>query len=282
MANVAHRYASIANVKRQLRISDTNDDDVIAMIIENISRQVDQFCNRTFWPLDTIKYFETDEYNELCIPDEDLLAVSEIAVDQNDDGVYEEVWSSGSGKFVLEPRNNASLVPAKPYWEIEIPTRNTNYFPVAGDDSIKITGTWGFYNETSLVTTVHTNIVPSDTTIALHNANTLLEVGQIIKIGSEQLQILSINGINVTVARACNGTVAGTYAATASVYAYSYPIIEEAVTHQAVLTYRQTQFPYGTVGVGDVNVEPRVMMAAGLHPFVRGMIAPFRRIPIAE
>ena len=282
MANFAHRYASIADVKRQLRITDTNDDVVIGLIIDNTSRQVDQYCNRTCWPLDTIKYFETDEYNELCIPDEDLLAVSEIAVDQNDDGVYEEVWSSGSGKFVLGPRNNASLVPAKPYWEIEIPTRNTNYFPVAGDDSIKITGTWGFYNETSLVTTVTTSIGSADSVIVLANASTLLEAGQMIKIESEQILITSISGTNVTCTRACNGTVAATHSATTVVYQYAYPIIEEAVTHQSVLTYRQTQFPYGTVGVGDVNVEPRVMVAAGLHPFVRGMIAPFRRIPIAE
>lgn len=276
MPAVPHWYASLAQVKRQLRISDTTDDDVLKATISNVSRQIDQFCERHFFPIVAVKYFETDEYNELCIPGEDLLAVTTLEVDQNDDGTYEESWASNT--YYLEPRNAASEYPPRPYWEIEIPTRNTNYFPVAGEYPIKITGLWGYYNQLTATTTVHTAINSSATLIALHNANTLLEVGQMLLIDSEQMFITDISGINVTVTRACNGTTAASHAVDVAVYTYTYPVIGEAATHQAVLAYRQTTNPYGTVGVGEVLTEPRVMTAAGLHPFVRGMIAPFKRM----
>ena len=276
MPAVPHWYASLAKVKRQLRISDTTDDDVLKATISNVSRQIDQFCERHFFPIVAVKYFETDEYNELCIPGEDLLAVTTLEVDHNDDGTYEESWASNT--YYLEPRNAASEYPPRPYWEIEVPTRNSNYFPVAGDYPIKITGLWGYYNQLTAATTVHTAMNSSATSIALHNANTLLEVGQMLLIDSEQMFITDISGINVTVIRACNGTTGASHAVDANVYTYTYPVIGEAATHQAVLAYRQTTNPYGTVGVGEVLTEPRVMTAAGLHPFVRGMIAPFKRM----
>jgi hypothetical protein len=156
--------------------------------------------------------------------------------------------------------------------------RNTNYFPVAGEYPIKITGLWGYYNQLTATTTVHASIDSSATSIALHNASTLLEVGQTILIDSEQMFITVIAGVNVTVTRACNGTTGASHAVDAVVSTYTYPVIGEAATHQAVLAYRQTTNPYGTVGVGEVLTEPRVMTAAGLHPFVRGMIAPLKRL----
>jgi hypothetical protein len=276
MPAVPHWYASLAQVKRQLRISDTTDDDVLKATISNVSRQIDQFCDRHFFPIVAVKYFETDDYSELSIPGEDLLSVTTLEVDQDDDGTYEESWASNT--YVLCPRNAATEYPSRPYWEVEVPLRNTNYFPVAGEYPIKITGLWGYYNQLTATTTVHTSINSSATLIALHNASTLLEVGQTILIDSEQLFITVIAGVNVTVTRACNGTTGASHAVDAVVSTYTYPVIGEAATHQAVLAYRQTTNPYGTVGVGEVLTEPRVMTAAGLHPFVRGMIAPLKRL----
>ena len=276
MPAVPHWYASLAQVKRQLRISDTTDDDVLKATISNVSRQIDQFCDRHFFPIVAVKFFETDDYSELSIPGEDLLSVTTLEVDQDDDGTYEESWASNT--YVLCPRNAATEYPSRPYWEVEVPLRNTNYFPVAGEYPIKITGLWGYYNQLTATTTVHASINSSATSIALYNANTLLEVGQTILIDSEQMFITDISGIIVTVTRACNGTTGASHAVDAVVYTYTYPVIGEAATHQAVLAYRQTTNPYGTVGVGEVLTEPRVMTAAGLHPFVRGMIAPFKRL----
>lgn len=276
MPAVPHWYASLAQVKRQLRISDTTDDEVLKTTISNVSRQIDQFCDRHFFPIVAVKYFETDDYSELSIPGEDLLSVTTLEVDQDDDGTYEESWASNT--YVLCPRNAATEYPSRPYWEVEVPLRNTNYFPVAGEYPIKITGLWGYYNQLTATTTVHASINSSATSIALHNASTLLEVGQTILIDSEQMFITDISGIIVTVTRACNGTTGASHAVDAVVYTYTYPVIGEAATHQAVLAYRQTTNPYGTVGVGEVLTEPRVMTAAGLHPFVRGMIAPLKRL----
>lgn len=276
MPAVPHYYASLAQVKRQLRISDTTDDTVLDQTISDVSRQIDQFCERHFFPVVAVKYFETDDSAELCLPGEDLLSVTTLEVDQGDDGTYEESWASST--YSLSPRNAATDYPPRPYWAIHIPGRNTNYFPVAGDYPIKITGLWGYYNQLSATTTVQTLCTSGATSIALTSASTLLEVGQALLIDSEQLFITAISGVTVTVTRACNGTTGASHAADAVVYTYNYPVIGEAATHQAVLAYRQGTNPYGTVGVGEVLTEPRVMTAAGLHPFVRGMIAPFKRL----
>ncbi len=276
MPSVPHWYASLDAVKRQLRITDADDDDVLKATISNVSRQIDQFCERHFFPIVAVKYFETDDSDELCLPHEDILSVTTLEVDHNDDGTYEESWDAST--YFLGPRNNATDYPPRPYWEICIPLRNTNYFPVAGDYPIKVTALWGYYNQVEAKTTVHTAVNSSATTVALHNATTLLEVGQMLLIDSEQIFITAIAGNNCTVTRACNGTTGASHAENAVASIYLYPVISEAAIHQAVLSYRQTNNPYGTVGVGEVLTEPRVMTAAGMHPFVRGMIIPFRRL----
>lgn len=275
MATVPHLYATLADVKAMLGITDAQSNAQIVLIIEGVSRTVDEYCRRHFFPLEQVRFFESEDAQELTLPGSDLLDVSRIDLDKDDDGTYEEAWTS-STYWMLEPANARLMIPPKPYWSIEIPKRNSNYFPVDLDRSIKVTGTWGYYDERSVATTVHTAIGAADTTISLHNANTTLYPGQTIRIDSEQMRVTAVNGINVTVTRAINGTTAATHAVNIDVQTYSYPVVQDAVAHQSVLAFRQHNFPYGTVGVGDVATEPRIMTAAGLHPFVRSMLAPFR------
>lgn len=277
MAMVAHRYATLSDVKARLGITDTASDTLLLTTIEAVSRDIDEYCRRWFFPLVQVRYFETDEADELELPSLDILDVTRIDLDKNDDGVYEESWTS-STLWDLEPCNARLEVPPKPYWSIEVPRRTNNYFPVDLEKSIKVTGTFGYYDERSQATTVHDAITLVATTFGLHNASTTLQVGQHIRIGDEQMYLTAINGVNVTVIRAVNGTTAATHAVDDVVETYSYPVIGDACAHQAVLAFRQSQSPYGTVGVGDVLTEPRMMVAAGLHPFVRSMLISFRRV----
>jgi hypothetical protein len=278
MALIAHRYVTLSKVKARLGITDTASDTLLLSVIDGVSRDIDEYCRRWFFPVDQVRYFETDDPNELEVPHLDILAVSQIDLDYDDDGVYETTWMANSGNFYLEPVDAQQQIPAKPYWSIEIYKRVNAYFPIDLEKSIKVTGTFGYFDQRTVTTTVHTAFNSAATSIALHNANTTLEVNQHIRIDSEQLFITAINGVNVTVTRGVNGTTAASHSVDASVETYDYPVIGDACGAQCVLSFRQQQHPYGTVGVGDVLTEPRVMVAGGLHPFVRSMIMSYRRL----
>lgn len=55
-------------------------------------------------------------------------------------------------------------------------------------------------------------------------------------------------------------------------------VIGEACLLACEQTYRQKDNPYGTIGGGEFSVETRMMTGAGLHPFVRRMLDPYRRV----
>lgn len=275
MATAAHRYATLSDVKAALGITDTTSDDDLVAVIDGVSRAIDEYCRRWFFPVIQERYFATEDAAEVRIPGLDLLDLSRIDLDMDDDGTYEEAWTT-STYWSLLPYNARASIPARPYWAIRVPARNANAFPVGLERAIKVTGTWGYYDERVATTTASASIAAGDATIALANASTLLSRGQAIRIGTEQMRVETISGANVGVTRGTNGTTAASHASGASVETYAYPVVQDAVAHQSVLAYRQRNHPYGTVGVGDVTTEPRVMTAAGLHPFVRSMLAPYR------
>ena len=95
-------YATLAQVKAALRITDSVDDTLLEMATESASRAIDLYCNRNFYSTGTAvsrDYVATNSY--LCEIDDLVSLTSLQTVDANDSTI---TWTASD--YQLEPLNN--------------------------------------------------------------------------------------------------------------------------------------------------------------------------------
>jgi hypothetical protein len=139
-------YITLAALKNYVGIpdADTQDDDEITTALASISRELEKCCHRQFNDAGTTSarvYYPTGA-GLLKVDDFSTAQGLVVAVDQDDDGVFETVWSAGD--YQLEPLNG--VVDGEkgwPFWRIRavggrcFPTRNRRA-------SAQITARWGW------------------------------------------------------------------------------------------------------------------------------------------
>lgn len=147
--SITNGYATLAQVKAALRITDSIDDTLIELAIESASRDIDAYCARVFYSVGSGTRF----YNALdpyYCPIDDAQSISEVATSATSNGVYATVWANptignNDGDYQTEPINAAYPVDG-----IVMPITGLralwNYlFPIAGGAAlVKVTGVWGW------------------------------------------------------------------------------------------------------------------------------------------
>lgn len=142
------RYASVADIKASLRITDTVDDTLIQVALGAASDQIDAYCNRVFYNMGTaVRYYAaTDPY--FC-PIDDLISISELATAVTSNGNYNTVWANyvngAPGDYQLEPLNAAyptdglmsPTTGIRALWRYLFPT-------LGGNALVRVTGVWGW------------------------------------------------------------------------------------------------------------------------------------------
>jgi Phage gp6-like head-tail connector protein len=146
---ITNGYATLAQVKSALRITDTVDDALIELAIEAASREIDAYCARVFYSMGTASRFfsATDPY--FC-PIDDLTEITELATALTSNGNYDTVWANPStgqnnGDYQLEPLNATAPTDGilQPYTGIRALWRYL--FPTIGGNAlVRVTGTWGW------------------------------------------------------------------------------------------------------------------------------------------
>lgn len=133
-------YASLAEVKAALRITDSMDDSLLEMAIESASRLVDAYCARSFSNAGTaVRYFVAD--NDWLTNIDDAVSITEIATDFSADGSYDTIWQAND--YQLEPLNGRVDGLTVPYNAIRAIGDFT--FPIwGGEGLVKVTATWGW------------------------------------------------------------------------------------------------------------------------------------------
>ena len=152
---VGHWYTSAEELKSRLKITDTADDFEILLAVQAAASSVDKFTGRFFWNETGVRTYMPESIYELSI--DDLVSVTQLATDQDGDGVYETVWSgdgvSPGGDFQLRiadrQYNVASRGESWPYTQVQaLGGSGGKYFPYVWpwthQDRVKITGTWGW------------------------------------------------------------------------------------------------------------------------------------------
>ena len=267
-------YTTRAQVKARLGITvaDTTYDAILNAVIEAVSREIDQYCGRWFYPVTQTRYFTPASTRRILV--DDLLAVTSLKTDEDGDRTYETTWAAGD--YDLMPLNALLGSPPEPYWEIRTTPDGDYAFPCVAR-GVEIAGRWGYYDQrTTSTATLNEALDTTETGVDVSDG-TQFEVGQTILIDSEQMYISAIATNTLTVTRAVNGTTAATHSLGAAIQVYQYPIVSEACLYQAAFAFRAKDAPMGIVGGGDYSQQIR---AVGLHPFVTRMLALFRRLAV--
>ena len=141
---IANGYATLAEVKAALRLTDSVDDTLLEGAIEGASRRIDGYCGRWFYKTapTAIKIYPFDYYN---IPVQDIANTTVIVKVSTAGGtptVYDQTWTQGTD-YQLEPLN-ASLN-NEPYNRIVAIGGKT--FPIQITPNIayvQVTAEWGW------------------------------------------------------------------------------------------------------------------------------------------
>jgi hypothetical protein len=136
---ITNGYATLAEVKSSLRITDNLDDTLLETAIESASRMIDGYTARTFSNAGTAtrNYAATDDINLII---DDAISVSEVASTDEVGDTY-TIWTSTD--YQLEPLNSRSDGLYMPYTGIR--AVNNYAWPVVDQQALcRITGVWGW------------------------------------------------------------------------------------------------------------------------------------------
>lgn len=134
-------YCTLAEVKAQIatRSNSTVDDSWLAEIITDVSREIDDHCQRHFYASYETRYFDAAYpavYGHKLYLDEDLVGVTTIT---NGDGT-----TVAASEYVLLPANET------PKYAIKLKTSVSTQWTYTTDyeQAIAVEGTWGYNDGT--------------------------------------------------------------------------------------------------------------------------------------
>jgi hypothetical protein len=133
-------YTTGSAVKTALGIIDATSDSELELVIESVSRLIDDYTGRFFYQVAaSTAYYTADEY--LTQPIDDFVSVGTVATDGDANGTYSTVWSANTD-YAVAPFNAAAT--GRPYTEIVALTEGANTFPIGTIKGVKIVGTRGW------------------------------------------------------------------------------------------------------------------------------------------
>lgn len=137
---ITNGYATLAQVKSALRITDTVDDSLLEMAVESASRAIDSYAGRNFYSSGTATRYFAPQDSTVVVTD-DLISVTTIESSSSVDQDYDITWSAAD--YQLEPLNGIVDGLPTPYTQIRA-TGNKFYNTWNQEATVRITGTWGF------------------------------------------------------------------------------------------------------------------------------------------
>jgi len=139
---ITNGYATLAQVKAGLRITDSVDDTLLEMAVESASRAIDSYCNRVFYSTGTavVRYYSpVDSY--LCDID-DLVSLTSLFTNSDEtQSSYNIQWTSEDGQ--LEPLNGLADGQPTPFTRIRA-IGDYTFQTLNGEASVKVTGVFGY------------------------------------------------------------------------------------------------------------------------------------------
>lgn len=146
---ITNGYATLAEIKGYLSISDSTDDSLLESLIESASRSIDRIANRRFY-LDssaTARLYRA--YSDVFVYVDDIGTTNGlvVAVDENGNGTYSKTLTLNTD-FILDPLTASSL--GRPYTQLTM-VSNTEMWPIFPGitqnglrPGVQVTAKWGW------------------------------------------------------------------------------------------------------------------------------------------
>lgn len=136
---LVNAYATLADVKRNLSITDSVDDALLELCITSASRAIDNMTERTFFQTTATRVFIPDD--SFFCPIDDLYTLTTLKTADDADQEYDITW--GVKDRQLEPLNGTINGTEWPYTAIR--AVGDYLFPTVGSEAtVQVTGVFGW------------------------------------------------------------------------------------------------------------------------------------------
>ncbi len=229
---MTNAYCDLAALKSAgaLNINGSAYDRRLLSLLEEASRQIDNYCNRHFYVRHATRQFEANWWSaglqQLLVPD--LVGVDAVRVAPRFDGpAREPKWRTAS--FRLYPLDAAPQQPwGRPYTRLAIePVCGFNRRQPDCHALVEVAGRWGYREVTSGTgATVAGGGMAAGARAFQVSPDAPIAAGHTLSIAgdtAEQVYVIGIDGQQVTVERGVNGTQASLHAAGVAINLYHYP-----------------------------------------------------------
>ena len=268
---MGNAYANLKTIKSvsMLDIAGGSHDGRLLGLLEDVSRWIDQHCNRHFFTVEATRVFDVEGGStRLQVPD--LIRVTAVKSDADGDNRFETAWASG--EYRLYPLNAEPTQPwGRPYTRLEAGNgaggllEGRPRFP-KGRASVQISGIWGFREELRTASAVvdGMGVDVGDAQFGVSGGMPFSE-GDTLQIGTEQLYVTTAGTNMLKVDRGVNGTRAARHASASAIRVFRYPAgVTEACLLQAARLWKRKDGAFG----GET---------AKFDEDVRRMLSPYRR-----
>jgi hypothetical protein len=137
---ITNGYATLAQIKSAVRITDAIDDSLLNMAVESASRMIDAECDRNFYSSGTATrdYVPNDSY---VVDTDDLTEIVSVKLDDQGDGTF--VIDLPATEYQTEPLNQRVSGNAFPIYRLRM--IGDFLIPVWGKQAtVRIEGVYGF------------------------------------------------------------------------------------------------------------------------------------------
>jgi hypothetical protein len=137
---ITNGYATLAQVKAALRLTDTFDDALLEMAIESGSRAIDGYTNRNFFSSGTaVRVFTPSD--SFVTEIDDLISLTTLKSKSGTDTTFDTTFAETD--FQLEPLNGTVDGQATPFTHIRA-VGDYLFNQFEGQATVQVTGVFGF------------------------------------------------------------------------------------------------------------------------------------------
>jgi hypothetical protein len=146
---ITNGYATLAEIKGYMSISDNTDNDLLENLVESASRSIDRIANRRFYLDATASARLYRAYSNIFVFVDDIGSTSGLIVktDEDGNGTYSKTLTLNTD-FILDPLTSQSL--NRPFTQLTM-VSNTESWPIfPGITSnglrpgVQVTAKWGW------------------------------------------------------------------------------------------------------------------------------------------
>jgi hypothetical protein len=146
---ITNGYATLAEIKAYMSISDTTDDSLLENLVESASRSIDRIANRRFYLDATASARLYRAYSNIFVYVDDIGTTSNlvVAVDENGNGTYSKTLTLNTD-YILDPLTSQSL--NRPFTQLTM-VSNTETWPIFPGltsnglrPGVQVTARWGW------------------------------------------------------------------------------------------------------------------------------------------